>query len=79
MVYYSPIKSLELIEDYRPGSDDLLFVFKPEIATGFELIPGKFAVFYPEEGHMTRIQLAGNSKRVKKIVLKIAKELICLK
>lgn len=75
-VYYSPVNSLELIEDFRPGSDDLLYKFKPEIATSFELRPGQFAMFLPEEGHMTRIQIAGNSERVKKVVIKVAKYLI---
>jgi len=76
MVYYSPVASLELLEDFTPGSDDLLYSYKPEEATGFQLSPGRFALFFPEEGHMTRIQISETPERIKKVVLKIAKGLL---
>lgn len=75
-VYYSPVTSLELFEDFRPGSDDLLYLYRPETANSFQLYPGRFALFFPEEGHMTRIQTGPYPERLKKVVLKIAKELL---
>ncbi len=49
LVYYSPVKDLELIEDFTPASDDLLFSFQPDLANSFRLYPGKFALFFPGE------------------------------
>ncbi len=75
LVYYSPVNDLELIEDFTPGSDDLLFSFRPNLSSGFRLYPGRFALFFPEEGHLTRIQLYEKPERIKKVVLKIDKKL----
>lgn len=75
LVYYSPVSSLELLEDLTPASDDLLYSYKPEEATSFQLYPGRFTMFFPEEGHMTRIQISKTPERIKKVVLKISKEL----
>lgn len=74
-IHYSPVDDLELIEDFTPESDDLLYAFEPAVASDFQLYPGQFALFFPEEGHMTRIQSAGKPEGVKKVVLKIHKRL----
>ncbi len=75
LVYCSAVNDLELIEDFTPNSDDLLYYFNPEIANSFKLYPGRFALFFPEEGHMTRIQSPEKPARIKKVVLKIDKAL----
>ncbi len=74
-VYYSPVQELDLVKDYTPQSDDLLYDFKKDIATGFRLCAGKFALFFPGEGHLTRIQACGDATRVKKVVVKIHRSL----
>jgi YhcH/YjgK/YiaL family protein len=76
LVHYSSLASLELFEDFTPKSDDLLYLFNPATANSFQLYPGRFALFFPEEGHMTRVQTGPNPERIKKVVLKIAKELL---
>lgn len=75
LVYYSHVNNLELIEDFTPKSDDLLYYFNPELANSFMLYPGRFALFFPEEGHMTRIQSSEKPTRIKKVVIKIDKTL----
>ncbi len=78
LLYYSPIASLDLIKDYRPQSDDLEYSFNPQKATGFELYPGQFAIFFPEEGHMTHVQVSKIPEPVTKVVLKISTDLITI-
>lgn len=76
VLFYSPVQTLDLIEDFRPASDDLLYTFQPDIAVRISLAPGQFVMFLPKEGHMTRISYCSNPSHVKKVVVKIFKELI---
>ena len=70
-VLYAPTDALQMVKDYRPMSDDVLYSFDSTAASMFVLKPGQFVLFFPEEGHMPRGMVGGSSVKVKKIVIKM--------
>ncbi|CAL1520745.1 YhcH/YjgK/YiaL family protein [Chitinophaga sp. MM2321] len=75
LIYYSSIALLEQIKDFTPQSDDVLYTFKEDKSIGIPLLPGMFALFLPEEGHMPAINLDA-SNRIKKVLIKVHKDLL---
>ena len=55
-LYYCPVEQLELIEDFTPRSDDLLYKTKPALAAELIADVGSFAVFFPDDGHIQCIK-----------------------
>lgn len=70
-IYYCPVEQLELIEDFTPRSDDLLYKTNPELATELIAEVGSFAIFFPGEGHIPGIKNPDSLERNRKIVFKI--------
>ena len=69
-IYYSPLDGLETVSGYSGQSDcGLDRLPSPEAGTELELVPGCFAVFFPEEGHMPGV---GDGGKAVKAVVKIA-------
>jgi len=76
-IFYSPVGMLDELTPYSEENDCALFRFMPDVAAEFRLSPGKFLMFFPEEGHMPCICKAdGVSGKVKKVVMKIDKKLL---
>ncbi|MDD2599314.1 MAG: YhcH/YjgK/YiaL family protein [Kiritimatiellae bacterium] len=73
-LYQSPQNSLELIKDYRPASDDLIYTFNPMCANAITIQPGQFILFFPMDCHMPRVMASDAPERVKKVVIKIDAE-----
>jgi YhcH/YjgK/YiaL family protein len=75
-IFYSPVEGLEETAAYSEDSEAGFFRYEPETAIECHLSPGKFMVFYPEEGHMPGISPVTGSSNIKKIVVKISRELL---
>lgn len=69
-----PVEDLETALSYDAGRD-IAFYRLPAgdaDAVAVTLVPGKFAVFFPEEGHMPGLNRGNAPCRVLKVVIKIA-------
>ncbi len=56
---------------------DVIFYYHDHIAvSSLVMEPGSIAVFYPHDGHLPGIALAGEKAGVKKVVVKVACELL---
>lgn len=71
MICYCPIDNLELIEDFTPKSDDLLYKLEPESALKIIVAPGYFVWFNPEEGHAPCLKNPASPIMSRKIVFKV--------
>ncbi|MEG1979068.1 MAG: YhcH/YjgK/YiaL family protein [Victivallaceae bacterium] len=67
----SNVENLAVISEFNPTTDLAFFTFKPEISDKFILQPGKFAIFFPGEGHMPMVAVEECSCPVKKMIVKI--------
>lgn len=56
---------------------DIAFYDQPATAgSSLQLVPGRFAVFFPHDAHMPGLQTTAGAARVKKVVIKIATQLL---
>jgi biofilm protein TabA len=66
-----PAADLEVSKPYVPESD-ILFYERPAVAAAtLELVPGRFAVFFPRDAHMPGLHAADVPSSVKKVVVKM--------
>ncbi len=63
------IQSLSVSDPYDPDKD-LVFYDQPNDFLSFPLIPGRFAVYYPNDAHRPNCDLDGTSQ-VRKICMKV--------
>lgn len=75
-IYYTETKSLRMVKDYTPESDDVVFEYDSKNASNFQNSPGWFAIFFPGEGHMPGISTDYEPEYIKKIVVKIHNSLL---
>lgn len=69
-VFYAPIAGLETEVEYSAEQDyGLVRLPDPKAGTELKLVPGNFAVFFPEEGHQPGV---GDGGKAMKAVVKIA-------
>ena len=70
LVYVTDIKNLQIIEEYSEEKDVMFFEggenVEPKLMT-----PGKYLVFYPQDGHKPSVRVTGVGNMVKKIVFKV--------
>lgn len=76
LIEWAPIGILEPKREYNIEKD-VIHYFAPPLGTTSSLVmgPGKFVIFYPEDGHMPKIILEGEPS-VKKLVVKINKQFL---
>ena len=67
-IIYRSIEGLETTVEYVPADDYALYRM-PDAGVPLELVPGKFSVFLPNEGHMPGIGCA--CSEVVKVVIKV--------
>ena len=69
---WANIDGLETVDAYNDVKD-VAFVRTPSVGVShIELVPGLFAVFYPEDGHYGKIRpLNAPAGKVKKVVVKV--------
>ena len=66
-----PAADLEVSQPYVPERD-ILFYEQPAVAAAtVELVPGRFAVFFPRDAHMPCLHAAAVPSPVKKVVVKV--------
>ncbi|MBT3293786.1 MAG: YhcH/YjgK/YiaL family protein [Verrucomicrobia bacterium] len=66
-----PAADLAVSKPYVPESD-ILFYERPAVAAAtLELVPGRFAVFFPRDAHMPCLHAASTPTPVKKVVIKM--------
>lgn len=71
-----PRHSLTINEPYNPERDAEFYCVPPRSPARMLLTPGHFLVFFPDDAHMPCL-VAGNSpEAVKKVVIKMAVELL---
>lgn len=58
-IIFRPVDGLEVTVPYDEKKDIAFYRFNLEESVPVTLIPGKFAVFFPEEGHMPGVTCAG--------------------
>ncbi len=74
IIDWSPIKLLTPQDVYNEEGDCLLYPAPEEVPTSLRMTPGRFAIFFPEDGHSVKIN-DGINKRAKKWVAKISLDL----
>lgn len=75
-MFYGVPGVLELREKYNSEDDAAFYKYDADKTVEYVLTPGIFTVFFPQEGHMPGISLKSGSVPVKKVVIKIAAELL---
>lgn len=75
-MFYGAGNSLEISEEYNAENDAAFYKYDAAKTFEYSLTPGVFTIFFPEEGHMPGIAPATGSAPVKKVVIKIAAELL---
>ncbi|MDR0933407.1 MAG: YhcH/YjgK/YiaL family protein [Victivallales bacterium] len=70
------VDDLEVTQEYNQAKDCAFYRFKKEGSTTLELVPGKFAMLFPKEGHMPGIHFTDKpnpqDSAVVKVVIKIS-------
>ncbi len=75
-IFYNPIAGLKKDGKFNKEKDYGLYERNMKTAVPLPMVPGNFAIFFPEEGHMPGVNAAESSEPVRKIVVKIHKSLI---
>jgi YhcH/YjgK/YiaL family protein len=75
-MFYGAGNSLENSEEYNVDNDVEFYKYEADKVFGYSLTPGVFTIFFPNEGHMPGIASASGIAPVKKVVIKIAAELL---
>jgi YhcH/YjgK/YiaL family protein len=70
-----PRRSLEADATYDPAKDATFYLPPAEPGGRMLLAPGRFAVLFPQDGHMTQIQM-DRPEAVKKVVVKVRLDLM---
>ena len=72
IAFWSPLDSLELKTAYDDASDVAFYLKNEKASSGLTLAPGRFAAFFPQDGHMPGIAVDDIASVVKKVVIKIS-------
>jgi YhcH/YjgK/YiaL family protein len=75
-MFYGAGSGLDVCDEYNADNDVLFYNFEADKVVEYSLTPGAFTIFFPEEGHMPGIAPASGAGPVKKVVIKIASELL---
>lgn len=71
-----PAQQLAVAQPYDPDRD-IAFLDRPDsVSATMDLVPGRFAVFFPGDAHMPGLQAGRCAARVKKVVVKISLPLL---
>lgn len=76
IIYHTPIDKLAVHTPFDAAKDCGFFSYQGADAVKLRLKPGRFAVFFPEEGHVPGINCGRQPKPVKKVVVKICRSLL---
>ncbi len=75
VLYWTPLKGLVAHRAYSQAEDTALYQDPPDGGVGLPLVPGGFAVLFPQDAHKPGCHPAGGpggrGQRVRKLVLKV--------
>jgi len=71
-----PMRDLTVCEPYNFEKDAEFYHAPSDTPAKMLLIPGRFLVFFPEDAHMPCLNAGNASQPVKKVVIKVAVELL---
>ena len=71
LCFVSEVEDLAVISEFDASKDVGFFTFMSDVSDKFILQPGKFAIFFPGEGHMPMVAVNEKSCPVKKMIVKI--------
>lgn len=71
-----PKKTLTVSEPYNPARDVEFYEKPAQSHAKVTLMPGQFLVFFPDDAHMPCLMAGATPEPVKKVVVKIAAELL---
>jgi len=71
-----PKASLTVSEPYNPDRDAEFYHVPSQASARMLLTPGRFLVFFPEDAHMPCLSVGDSPQPVKKVVIKVAVELL---
>ncbi|MEI7850225.1 MAG: YhcH/YjgK/YiaL family protein [Kiritimatiellales bacterium] len=70
------LQDLTVSTPYNPEKDAEFYQVPPETRAKVTLSPGQFVVFLPEDAHMPCLMAGDSPQPVKKVVIKVAVELL---
>jgi len=71
-----PTHQPEIQSPYDETKDVIFFKHTPDAAARIVVQPGWFVVFFPDDAHMPQLQAGEKPERIKKVVVKVRKELL---
>ncbi len=71
-----PKQELTVSQPYNPERDVEFYQVPAKPAATVTLTPGKFLVFFPEDAHMPSLMTGSTPQPVKKVVIKVAVDLL---
>lgn len=70
------VADLQVLQPYDPATDAELYRIPPVAPARFILTPGTFLAFFPHDAHMPCLSLEHGPEPVRKVVVKVAVELL---
>jgi YhcH/YjgK/YiaL family protein len=70
------IADLQVLQPYDPAADAELYRIPAVVPARFILTPGTFLAFFPHDAHMPCLMLESGPEPVRKVVVKVAVELL---
>ncbi len=70
------VSELQVIQPYDPATDAELYQVPPVAPARLILKPGDFLAFFPHDAHMPCLMLDQGPENVRKVVIKVAVELL---
>jgi biofilm protein TabA len=72
---WHPAAGLKIIKPYDAIDDAVYYERPQQSCVSLNMHPGIFAMFWPGDAHMPRLQVAGKSELIKKAVMKVSIDL----
>ena len=75
-IEWYPTAVLKIIKPYDAAEDAVYYERPQPTCASLNMYPGIFAMFWPDDAHMSRLQVAGKSELIRKAVMKINIDLV---
>jgi len=70
-IEWYPTAGLKIIKPYDAAEDAVYYERPQKTYASLNMYPGIFAMIWPDDAHMSRLQAAGKSELIKKAVMKV--------
>lgn len=71
-IEWYPTSVLKIIKPYDAAEDAVCYERPQPTCASLNMYTGIFAMFWPDDAHMPRLQVAGKSELIKKAVMKVS-------